>query len=129
LQKEIATMPITAVASLYDQIGGAPAVELLVDRFYEHLWADTSLAKFFVGIDRTELKRHQRMFLMLALGAGQYAGQPLKVAHRDLQIDDAAFDTVARHLTVTMRELEIDPPAIMIINSAVAGLRPEVVTV
>jgi hemoglobin len=122
-------MPVAQYSSLYEQVGGAPAVELLVDRFYERLWADSSLQKYFVGIDRADLKRHQRMFLNLALGGGEpYTGRPLPEAHRDLRIDNVAFDKVAEHLTITMRELEIDEPAIAIIDGAVKGFRPQVVT-
>ncbi|MGI8803462.1 MAG: group I truncated hemoglobin [Solirubrobacteraceae bacterium] len=122
-------MPIAPASSLYEQIGGAPAVDTLVDRFYERLWADSSLQKYFVGIDRIDLKRHQRMFLNLALGGGEpYTGRPLAESHRDLRIDNAAFDQVAEHLTITMRELEIDPPAISIIDGAVQGFRSQVVT-
>ncbi|MCA1682945.1 MAG: group 1 truncated hemoglobin [Actinobacteria bacterium] len=123
-------MPTAPVSSLYEHIGGAPALTTLVDRFYEHLWADSSLNKYFVGIDRNELKAHQRMFLNLALGGGEfYTGKPLKEAHQDLRIDDAAFDKVAEHLRITMRELEIDEPAIAIIDGAVKGFRRSVVTV
>jgi hemoglobin len=123
-------MPIAPASSLYDQVGGAPAVQLLVDRFYEHLWADASLQKYFNGIDRNELKRHQRMFLNLALGGGEpYTGQPLPQAHRDLRIDDAAFDKVADYLRMTMREIEIDEPVIKIVDGAVQGFRSQVVTV
>jgi hemoglobin len=123
-------MPIAPASSLYEQIGGAPAVELLVDRFYERLWADSSLQKYFAAIDRVDLKRHQRMFLNLALGGGEpYTGRPLAEAHADLRIDDVAFDKVAEHLTITMRELDIDPPAITIIDGAVKAFRSQVVTV
>ncbi|MEA2264419.1 MAG: hemoglobin [Solirubrobacteraceae bacterium] len=123
-------MPIAPASSLYEQIGGAPAVELLVDRFYERLWADSSLQRYFAEIDRVDLKRHQRMFLNLALGGGEpYTGRPLPEAHADLRIDDVAFDKVAEHLTITMRELDIDPPAITIIDGAVKAFRSQVVTV
>ncbi len=71
-------MPIARASSLYKHVGGAPAVESLVDRFYERLWADQSLQNYFGGIDRVDLKRHQRMFLNLALGGGEdYTGRPL----------------------------------------------------
>jgi hemoglobin len=123
-------MPIAPASSLYEQIGGAPAVELLVDRFYERLWADSSLQRYFAEIDRVDLKRHQRMFLNLALGGGEpYTGRPLPEAHADLRIDDVAFDKVAEHLTITMRELDIDAPAITIIDGAVKAFRSQVVTV
>ncbi len=122
--------PIAPAKSLYEQVGGAPAVQLLVDRFYEHLWADSSLQKYFAGIDRNELKRHQRMFLNIALGGGEpYTGRPLPEAHRDLKIDDVAFDKVADYLTMTMREIEIDEPVIKIVDGAVQGFRSQVVTV
>jgi hemoglobin len=123
-------MPIAPVSSLLEQIGGPSALSTLVDRFYEHLWADSSLTKFFVGIDRNQLKAHQRSFLNLALGGGEYySGKPLTEAHAELKIDDEAFDKVADYLRITMRELEIDEPVIQIVDGAVKGFRSSVVTV
>ena len=40
----------------------------LVDNFYGRLWADHSLDRYFAGIDRDTLKKHQRMFLTYVLG-------------------------------------------------------------
>jgi hemoglobin len=123
-------MPIAPVSSLYEQIGGAPALTTLVDRFYEHLWADSSLQKYFVGIDRNTLKAHQRSFLNMALGGHEwYSGMPLKQAHAELKIDDVSFDKVADYLWVTCREIEIDEAVIMILKGAVEGFRSSVVTV
>ena len=122
-------MPIAPALSLYEQIGGAPALNTLVDRFYEHLWADADLQKFFAGIDRNELKKHQRMFLNMVLGGGEtYTERPLIEAHASLAIDNVAFDKVADYLAITMRELEIDEPVIKIAGGAVNGFRSQVVT-
>ncbi len=122
-------MPIAPAASLYEQIGGASALTTLVDRFYEHLWADADLQKYFAGIDRNQLKQHQRLFLNMVLGGGEaYTERPLTEAHASLAIDNAAFDKVADYLTITMRELEIDEPVIKIAGGAVNGFRSQVVT-
>src|ERR1700744_4045967 len=123
-------MPITPVASLYEQVGGAAGVEALVDRFYEKLWAEPKLDQFFKGIERDQLKRHQRMFLNLLLGGGEfYSGRPLVEAHATLKIDDAAYDLVCHYFVETCRDLDIDESVISIAGGALDGFRSSVVTV
>jgi hemoglobin len=123
-------MTIAPAASLYEQVGGEMGVERIVDRFYEKLWAEPKLDKFFKGIERPELKRHQRMFLNLLLGGGQfYSGRPLVEAHATLEIDDASYDLVCAYFVETCRELEIDETVISIAGGALAGFRASVVTV
>jgi hemoglobin len=123
-------MPITPVSSLYEQVGGEAGVEAIVDRFYEKLWADPKLDKFFKGIERAELKRHQRMFLNLLLGGGEfYTGRPLTEAHATLEIDDVSYDLVCAYFVETCRDLDIDESVISIAGGALAGFRSSVVTV
>jgi hemoglobin len=123
-------MTIAPAASLYEQVGGEMGVERIVDRFYEKLWAEPKLDKFFKGIERPELKRHQRMFLNLLLGGGQfYSGRPLVESHATLAIDDASYDLVCDYFVETCRELEIDETVISIAGGALAGFRSSVVTV
>ena len=49
--------------SIYDSIGGAPAVRAAVDDFYERVLGDPRLAPFFTGTDMNRLKSHQRAFI------------------------------------------------------------------
>ena len=113
----------------YRQVSGDAGMTVLVDNFYTRLWNDPSLDKYFAGIDRDALKKHQRMFLTYVLGAGgpAYEGQALTVAHADLHITDEAFDTVGRHLLLTLEELDIERSLIRIIMGFVEGVRPQVV--
>jgi hemoglobin len=114
---------------MYQQVGGDAGMTVLVDNFYDRLWKDPSLDKYFEGIDGDALKRHQRMFLTYVLGAGGplYEGQPLTSAHATLNITDEAFDTVAHHLLLTLEELDIERSLIKIIMGFVEGARPQVV--
>lgn len=125
-------MPETTTVhdAMYRQVGGDAGMTVLVDNFYARLWSDPSLDRYFAGIDRDALKRHQRMFLTYVLGGGgaSYEGQPLGSSHARLQITDEAFDTVARHLLMTLEELDVDRPLIRIIMGFVEGARSQVVS-
>ena len=104
--------------AMYQTVGGADGIEKIVDLFYEKLWADPELQPYFGGIDREKLKHHQRQFLTFALGE----------SHASLKITDEAFSKVQWYLRVTLEELDVDRPLIMIINGFVEGGRGQVVT-
>jgi hemoglobin len=113
---------------MYQQVGGDAGLTVLVDNFYQRLWADPSLDRYFVGIERDALKRHQRQFLTYVLGGPHvYAGAPLTGAHVNLNITNEAFDTVGHHLLLTLEELDIERSLIKIIMGFVEGARVQVV--
>ena len=116
--------------AMYQTVGGAAGINQIVDLFYEKLWADPELQPYFAGIDREKLKHHQRQFLTFALGGGTlaYEGRALGESHANLKITDEAFTKVQWYLRVTLEELDIDRPLIMIINGFVEGGRGQVVT-
>jgi hemoglobin len=115
--------------TMYESIGGDAGLTVAVDNFYRRLWADDELKGYFNGIDKDELKRHQRMFLTMALGGGDgtYDGQSLPQAHTGLSITDDAFDKVAEHLRRTLVDLKVDKSLLQIILGFVEGKRSQVV--
>jgi len=115
--------------TMYEAIGGDAGLRAVVDNFYARLWADDELKGYFNGIEKDELKRHQRMFLTAALGGGDgtYDGQTLPQAHTGLNITDDAFDKVAEHLRLTLTELKVDKSLLQIILGYVEGKRSQVV--
>jgi hemoglobin len=115
--------------TMYESIGGDAGLTQVVDRFYTRVWADPELKPYFEGIDRDQLKRHQRMFLTYALGGGANEVRSLPEAHSGLKISDAAFDRVAKHLRYTMEELDVDKSLAQIIAGFVQGKRSSVVMV
>ncbi|MDY7101931.1 MAG: group 1 truncated hemoglobin [Actinomycetota bacterium] len=122
--------PAPETTSIYDTIGGAPAVSATVDRFYERLLADSATAGFFEGYDVGRIKGHQRAFIAAALdGPDRYAGRGMRDAHAGLEISDADFDAVVAHLVATLTELGVDEAVIGQIGGALAPLRSEIVTV
>ena len=66
-------------ASLYEQLGGAVAVEVVVELFYAKVLNDESLARFFANSDAGSLKKQQLAFLTGALGGpNEYTGKDLR---------------------------------------------------
>jgi Bacterial-like globin len=53
-------------ATLYDRIGGEPALLAAVEGLYDRLVADEKLMKYFQGVDMESLKNHQYKFMEIA---------------------------------------------------------------
>jgi hemoglobin len=115
--------------SIYDTIGGAPAVRAAVDEFYARVLADPTLAPYFSSVDLSRLKAHQRSFIAAAIGGSEiYAGRDMAAAHAGLDISDAEFDAVVGHLVDTLTELQVPVDTINQIGAALAPLRADIVT-
>jgi hemoglobin len=115
--------------SIYAKIGGAPSVSLAVDRFYERVTGDPSLARHFEDVDLARLKSHQRAFLGAALGGPEsYSGRDMAAAHAGLGITDDDFDRVVQHLVDTLTSLGVDDDTIAAIGAALAPLQDQIVT-
>ncbi|MFS0862482.1 globin [Fredinandcohnia sp. 179-A 10B2 NHS] len=55
------------INTLFEEIGGTPTIEKLVNAFYPKVYSDPDLSPLFEG-DIEEIKRKQRMFLTQFLG-------------------------------------------------------------
>ena len=115
--------------SIYESIGGEPAVRAAVDDFYARVLADARLAPFFAGTDLQRLKAHQRVFIAAAIGGPEiFAGRKMASAHAGLDIGDSDFDAVVGHLVGTLTALGVREDTIGQIGGALAPLRGAIVT-
>jgi hemoglobin len=116
------------MASIYDQIGGGPAVAAAVDDLYARILGDRELAPYFTGIDMARQTTHLRAFVAAALGGPQlYAGRDMRAAHGRLRITAAAFDGVVAHLAGALTGLGVPPAQINAIAGKLAPLRGDIV--
>lgn len=114
--------------SIYDSIGGAPAVHAAVDLFYDKVLADELLAPWFTGTDMARQKSHMRAFLAVAVGGPQvYRGRDMAAAHAGLAITGDAFDRVVTLLVATLTELSVPADIIDAIGAKLLPLRAQVV--
>lgn len=115
--------------SLFELVGGAPAIEATVEEFYRRVLDDELLAPFFTAERLPHLKKMQVDFFTQALGGGQvYKGASMKEVHAKLNITAEQFGHVARHLQETLEHLGIEPEHVEAVMSAVGPLANAIVS-
>lgn len=99
------------MSTLFEQIGGADAVDGAVDLFYRHVLSDDRIARFFEGIDMELQAQKQKAFLTMAFGGPHnYSGADMKRGHAHLVkqgLNDSHFDAVAENLAKTLQEMGV----------------------
>jgi hemoglobin len=100
------------MATLFEKLGGAEAVDLAVDKFYERVLQDDRIKHFFANVDMPKQREHQKHFLTYAFGGtSQYNGRYMRAAHKELVetqgLRDEHFDAVAENLMKTLEEMGV----------------------
>ena len=121
-------MAAAAEVSIYEAIGGEPALVAVVDDFYVRVLADPQLAGFFAGVNMAKLKGLQVEFFAAALGGPDfYQGGSMRQVHAGRGISQADFDRVAFHLTAALAEAGVPAVTIARIAAAVTPLAGDIV--
>ena len=116
--------------SIYERIGGAPAVNAAVDIFYRKVLQDSRITHFFDDTDMDAQRTKQKEFLTMAFGGpNHYTGKDMREAHStlvDQGLNDTHFDAVAEHLQATLEELEVPSNLIDEVMAIAGGAREDV---
>ncbi len=120
-----------AEASLYQKLGGMPAVNLAVDKFYDKVLADGRIKHFFAGVDMDRMRDHQKKFLTFAFGGTTaYDGRNMREAHvrlvEQMGLDDSHFDAVVENLGAVLSELGVAPELIGEVAGVAESVRDDV---
>ncbi|MBD2214110.1 group 1 truncated hemoglobin [Calothrix sp. FACHB-156] len=113
------------MTTLFEKLGGAAAVNLAVDKFYERVMQDDRIKHFFADVDMVKQREHQKAFLTYAFGGtDKYEGRYMREAHKDLVekqgLNSEHFDAVAEDLMETLKELGV-PEELLAEVAAVAA--------
>ncbi len=117
--------------SLYDRIGGKPAVDAAVDIFYDKVLTDDRINHFFKNIDMVKQRGHQRAFLTYAFGGMEtYTGRSMREAHKRLVeeegLNEDHFNAVAENLQSTLEELKVPDNLINEVMTIAASTKDDV---
>ncbi len=114
--------------SLFDRLGGAPAIQAATEIFYRKILADPLLASYFDDVDMDRQVAKQAAFLTLALGGpNNYTGRDLRDAHARLAgIGDEHVNRVIVHLAATLRELGVPEADIAEVGAVAGSVRDDV---
>lgn len=119
------------MSTLFEQIGGEPAVEMAVDKFYLRVIEDERIKHFFEGIDMNKQREHQVTFLTYAFGGSQqYSGLSMRKAHQrlveNLGLTNEHFNAVVEDLVATLQELNVPEHLIQEVGEIAESIRADV---
>ena len=114
--------------SLFEKVGGEPAVKAVVSDFYKRILEDDLLKPYFEHTDMAAQHKHQELFVTMALGGPKdYNGRSMKEAHKGLGITEEAFNHVATHLSDALLASGVEEADKDTIIGVIASLKSDVV--
>ncbi|KAJ3270069.1 hypothetical protein HDV01_000563 [Terramyces sp. JEL0728] len=115
--------------SLYEQIGGEPALDATVKKLYQLIADDSLLAPFFKNTDMIKQHRMQKKFLTYALKGKtmpEFAKKSMQKAHASLNLENQHFDRLKEVLGQAMTSLKVEKGLIDQVLNNVEQLRGDV---
>ena len=89
--------------SLFDRLGGKPAITAVVDDFVARVVADRRINRFFANTDAPPFKAKLVDQICEASGGPcKYTGKDMKTAHAGMGIADADFGALVEDLSITL---------------------------
>ncbi len=116
--------------SVYEQIGGEPAMSAAVELFYRKVLSDERISHFFEDVDMERQAAKQKAFLtMVCGGPSSYTGKDMRKGHAHLVkqgLNDTHFNAVAEHLSATLTELGVARPLVEQVLAIAESARADV---
>jgi hemoglobin len=100
--------PMGREKSLYERLGGLPAIQKVVDDFVANVAADGRINRRFMGTDVALLKKHLVDQICEASGGPcKYTGRSMKDAHRGLRITEPEFNALVEDVVKTLDKFQV----------------------
>lgn len=116
--------------TLYEQLGGAPAVDAAVDVFYRKVLSDDRISHFFDDVDMDRQIAKQKSFLTMVFGGPvAYTGKDMRAAHTHLVargLNDSHVNAVIELLGESLREVGAPESLIAQVASVAESARADV---
>ena len=124
-----ATSGAAATASLYTRLGGAPAIQAVIDDFLNNVGADTKINHFFAGVDLNRLDMLLVQFVEHATGGPEaYTGRDMKTTHAGLKITMDDFNALVADLVTSLDKFKVPAAEKNELLGLLAPLSSDIVT-
>ena len=115
-------------ASLYDRLGGKPAITAVVDQFVANIAADNRINQRFAKTDIPKLKGHLVDQICSATGGPcKYAGRDMVTTHKGMKITDAEFNWTGAHLAAALDKFAVPAKEKNELLTAIGSMQPQIV--
>ena len=116
--------------NIYEQLGGAAAVDAAVDIFYRKVLNDPQINRFFDTTDMDAQRAKQKAFLTMAFGGpNSYSGKDMRNAHARLVakgLNGSHVDAIIEILGATLREMGVGESLIQQVAAIAESTRNDV---
>lgn len=114
--------------SLYERLGGTPAITAVVDDFVGNVAADSRINERFANTNIPRLKAMLVDQVCEATGGPcQYKGRDMKSAHAGMRITDAEFDALVEDLVMSLDKFKVPAGEKNELLGALGSLKPQIV--
>src|SRR6185312_6323734 len=122
-----------AEKTLYERLGGQPAIEAVANGLVDRILADGRVNKWFAHAGATKentasYKAKLAIFLCAGLGGPcKYTGPDMVAAHKGRAVTSDAFDAVAQDLVAQLGQLKVPEKEKGEVMTIVGSLKPSIV--
>jgi hemoglobin len=118
----------TAPRTLYDRLGGKPAITAVIDSFVARVAADTRINKKFA---RSDIPRVKAMLVdqVCAASGGPctYSGRDMKTAHRGMAVTEGEFNALVEDLIATLNSFNVGKTEQDELLAVLGSMKPDIV--
>jgi hemoglobin len=118
-----------AEASLYERLGGQPAITAVVDQFVANVAADTRINAFFANADIPGLKAKLVDQICEATGGPcKYTGGDMKTVHQGMGVKEADFNALVEDLVAALDQFKVPEREKNELVGALGGMKGDIVS-
>jgi hemoglobin len=119
----------TKEKSLYDRLGGKPAITAVVDDFTARVVADRRINRLFANTDAPAFKAKLVDQICEASGGPcKYTGKDMKTAHAGMGVTDADFNALVEDLVATLDKFKVPEKEKGELLGALGPMKKDIVT-
>ena len=117
-----------AKKSLYDRLGGKPAITAVVDDFIGNVAGDSRINRRFANANIPRLKAMLVDQICEASGGPcKYMGASMLDAHRGMNVTDAEFTALVEDLVKSLDKFKVPAQEKKELLTALGGMKPQIV--
>lgn len=114
--------------SLYDRLGGKPAIQAVVDDFIGNVAADGRINGFFANTNIPRLNNMLVNQICEATGGPcKYTGRDMKTAHAGMGVTDAHFNALVENLVKSLDKFKVPAKEKNELLTALASMKGDIV--
>src|SRR5262245_12300412 len=114
--------------SLFERLGGMPAISAVVEDFAGNVLGDTRINQKFAKTDAPRLLANLKDFVCMATGGPcKYNGLSMKKSHEHMRVTGGEFNALVEDLVKTLDKFNVGEQEKKELLTALAGLRGDIV--